>query len=233
MRPVQRGANHTVFAEYQEAKRDLIDRLGSYCSYCERLLPGGLAVEHILPYSNPEYSHLELNWENFLLSCINCNSHKKIIAKIVLDEYFWVHLDNTFLVLEYLSGGRIAVNPNLNEAQKQKATKTIAMFKLDLCPPEDLETRDPKARDLRWMQRKNVWELAQEERQELLTETSPSRRKATVEIAKSRGFWSIWMTVFKDDPDMLERLINAFAGTAKSCFDPVTFQPVPRVGGAI
>ncbi|BAZ83207.1 hypothetical protein PN497_01795 [Sphaerospermopsis kisseleviana CS-549] len=27
------------------------------------------------------------------------------------------------------------------------------------------------------------------------------------------------MTVFKDDPDMLNRLINAFPGTSGDCFD--------------
>ncbi len=233
MRPVERGENTTVFSEYQEAKRLLIDRLGMYCSYCERRLSGGLAVEHILPKGNPDYAHLELQWGNFLLSCINCNSHKKTIAKTVLDKYFWVHLDNTFMALQYLPGGRVAINSNLDEAQQQKAARTIAMFKLDLCPPEDLETRDPKARDLRWMERKFVWELAQEEWQELQTDDSASRRNSIVKLAVSRGFWSVWMTVFKDDPDMLERFINAFAGTAKSCFDPVTFQPIPRVGGAI
>ncbi len=232
MRPVERGENTKVFAEYQEAKRDLIDRLGAYCSYCERPMSGGLAVEHILPKGDAEYFSLELVWGNFLLSCINCNSHKKGIAKTVLDEYFWVHLDNTFMVLEYLSGGRVAINPNLDDTQKKKAARTIAMFKLDLCPPEDLETRDPKARDLRWLNRKNVWEVAQEERQELVQENTASRRNATAKIAVSRGFWSVWMTVFKDDPDMLERFIKAFPGTA-NCFDPITFQPTARVAGAI
>lgn len=36
-----------------------------------------------------------------------------------------------------------------------------------------------------------------------------------------------WMTVFADEPDMLNRLIDAFEGTrASGCFDPVTTRPV-------
>lgn len=40
------------------------------------------------------------------------------------------------------------------------------------------------------------------------------------------------MTVFRNDPDMRNRLIRAFPGTATNCFDPQG-APVPRPGGQI
>lgn len=40
------------------------------------------------------------------------------------------------------------------------------------------------------------------------------------------------MTVFAEDADMRQRLITAFTGTARACFDSAT-RPVPRAGGAL
>ena len=55
MRPVNRGAPPRAYARYGEAIGDLEDRLGIYCSYCERRIPVGLAVEHKAPKSlHPE-----------------------------------------------------------------------------------------------------------------------------------------------------------------------------------
>lgn len=53
-----------------------------------------------------------------------------------------------------------------------------------------------------------------------------------VETAKTRGFLSVWMTVFAEDTDMLKRFIYSFEGTCQSCFND-QFQPIPRPGGAL
>ena len=50
--------------------------------------------------------------------------------------------------------------------------------------------------------------------------------------ATGHAYWSIWMTVFKDDPDMLNRFIAAFLGTCADCFD-VQGKAIPRPGGRI
>jgi hypothetical protein len=34
-----------------------------------------------------------------------------------------------------------------------------------------------------------------------------------IDTVKAKGFWSVWMTVFSDDADMLDRLMVAFPGT--------------------
>ncbi|MEZ4852315.1 MAG: HNH endonuclease, partial [Bacteroidia bacterium] len=69
MRPIIKGAipkNNEgldiVFPDYKYARRYLIDRIGEYCSYCERKIEANLAVEHVQPKSlNPD---LELSWDN-------------------------------------------------------------------------------------------------------------------------------------------------------------------------
>ena len=40
------------------------------------------------------------------------------------------------------------------------------------------------------------------------------------------------MTVFAKDPDMRQRLIDAFPGTSNDCFDDQC-NPIPRPGGAL
>ncbi len=44
-------------------------------------------------------------------------------------------------------------------------------------------------------------------------------RRSIVDHATARGYWSVWMTVFIDEPDMRKRFIESFNGTCKVCFD--------------
>lgn len=41
----------------------------------------------------------------------------------------------------------------------------------------------------------------------------------TNELAPATGFFSVWMTVFSQHPEMRRGFINAFPGTAPDCFD--------------
>jgi uncharacterized protein (TIGR02646 family) len=225
MRPIERGTTIRVFTKYQQARGLLIERLGEYCSYCETRLGASLAVEHVQPKDpNP---HLELVWDNFLLACTNCNSIKGH-QTVVLTDYFWADRDNTIRAFVYSMGGIIEVNPNLNPTEQVKAQKTMELVGLERRPPIDVE-----ASDRRWNNRRMTWDAAQRSLKRLNDFDNPEMREQIVDTAKAQGFWSVWMTVFKDDPDMLERFIKEFPGTVVDCFDPVTFQPVPRVNGAI
>ena len=58
----------------RDAAPQLQERLGDYCSYCERQIETHLAVEHIKPKSHDP--GLRRAWNNFLLACTNCNSSK-------------------------------------------------------------------------------------------------------------------------------------------------------------
>lgn len=53
-----------------------------------------------------------------------------------------------------------------------------------------------------------------------------------VETVQAKGFWSVWMTIFKDEPDMIKRFIDAFPGTCDVCFDATQgYAPIARIGG--
>jgi len=231
MRPIERGSCPTdaagvpkVFSNYQDARGDLINRLGEYCSFCEARLGASLAVEHML--AKNLHPHLERDWNNFLLACTNCNSTKGS-KNLVLSDYYWPDRDNTARAFIYLTGGLVRVNTNLTDAEQQQAVKTLNLTGLDRIPGND-----PAMKDRRWLNRRKAWEIAERSLQHLKNNDMPSMREQIVDTATTRGFWSVWMSVFRQDTDMLERFINAFEGTCRLCFDD-QFQLVPRPRGAL
>jgi uncharacterized protein (TIGR02646 family) len=221
-RPIDSAGNSQVFTKYQEARGHLIDRLGEYCSYCEMPLKASLAVEHCQPKS--QHPKLELEWDNFLLACTNCNSTKGD-KDVSLADYYWVHIDNTFRAFIYLEGGLIRCHPSLTDEEKIKAEATIKLVGLD-----KISINDRERSDRRQSNRRETWDIAKRSRGRLQTNNTPEMREQIVDLAKAKGFWSIWMTVFKDDRDMLQRFIAEFPGTCQDCFDQLG-NPIPRAGG--
>jgi len=224
MRPIQRGETPCVFKEYQDASLFLIDRLGDYCSYCERYFPAGLSVEHILP--KKKYPKFELDWNNFLIGCVNCNSVKSSkdfeFSQILLPDR-----DNTFLALIYDSFGRVKANPDLPPEIQEKARRLI-----DLTGINNLSSKR-KSRIV--MQRREAWKRAMDAHsrlQEIDKSKELEERERIENEASDKGFFSVWMTVFADDPDMRRRFIKKFKGTATDCFD-ADGAPIPRPGGKI
>ncbi|BBO87500.1 HNH endonuclease [Desulfosarcina ovata] len=233
MRPVIRGnhptdgqGNDIVFNHYSKSRGPLIGRIGEYCSYCEMHLDSSLAVEHVKPKKhNPEE---ELHWDNFLLSCTNCNSTKGQ-EDVDLNEYLWPDTDNTFYALQYEEGGLVSPSDRLNgnPALKQKAQDTITLTGLDKQP-----VNAPAASDRRWINRREAWDIAVESKSDLVNNDTPEMRRQIIRSATARGYWSIWMTVFEDDADMRRRLIEGFPGTCNACFDANNgYAPVSREGG--
>lgn len=231
MRPIEKGNlpvdeenKPKVFSKYQDARGELIDRLGEYCSYCEMPLGASLAVEHAQPKTkNPD---LELSWDNFLLGCVNCNSTKGD-KDVLLDDYYWPDRDNTIRAFEYLKGGILRVNSSLINSQRERARKTMELTGLEKTPEND-----PARKDRRWLNRGKAWETAERSLKNLQINDTPQMREQIVETATSRGFFSVWMTVFREDSDMLGRFIAAFPGTCSSCFDSQG-HPIPRSGGEL
>ena len=237
MRPVNRGhiptdtsGNETDFHKYQDARGKLIERLGETCSYCEMRLGSGLAVEHVRPKKpdgvDENIIERELDWYNFLLACPNCNSTKSN-KDVVLDDYFWPDKDNTFRAFTYSEGGIITPSTELSAELQSKANATIELTGLDKRP-----LNDPKASDRRWIKRREVWDIAVRHKKLLSRNDTDDFRELMVCTMTGHAHWSIWMTVFQDDSDMLRRFVKALPGTADDCFDHDGI-PIQRRGGQV
>ena len=214
MRPIERGpipsigAAQKVYAQYADARGDLFERLGRYCSFCERPIKAGLAVEHVFHKdANPG---LEREWTNFLLACVNCNSTKGTKGFTRL-QLFLPDQDNTFRALMYSGGGIVSPNSTLSPPQKAKATRLIRLVGLDRSP-----TNDPQAKDMRWNDRREAWDKATRYRTKYQQDAVAV--DTVVDLCLADGHWSIWMTVFAGENIVIIALITAFVGTA-NCFD--------------
>src|ERR1035441_7545384 len=214
MRPVDRRAGPAAYTKYQDAGPDLQERLGAYCSYCERQIETNLAVEHIRPKTLA--AALQTDWSNFLLGCVNCNSSKGDTA-ITLTNYFWPDSDNTLRAFTYLRGGLLGPHPMLTPNLSTKAMATIVLLGLDKYPGNT--GREPTSADKRWLRRQEAWEIAERCRETLADLNTPRVRTLIIDVAVGRGEFSIWWTVFAGDSDMRRRLREAFIGTHPGCFD--------------
>lgn len=223
MRPISKGTAPRSYREYGDAQPDLIRQVGRFCSYCERKIPSSIAVEHKRP--KDIYPRYELEWDNFLLSCPNCNSAKSK-KRVTLSLYLWPDSDNTFWAFEYTQDGIVIPRQSLPRWIRRKASRTIFMLGLDKHPGHH---REPTDRDYRWADRREQWQKAVTAREQLKLYDTPDQRFMIIQFAKD-GIFSIWMEVFKDDVDMRQRLINAFPGTACDCFD-AHCKVVVRPGG--
>lgn len=223
-KPVDHAGNEKQFRNHKEARPDLIARIGQYCSYCEMKLDATLDVEHVQPKKH--HPDLSLEWNNFLLACKNCNS-TKLDKDVELDDYFWPDQDNTFRAFRYAEGGLIEPADTLDAVQTEKAMNTIKLTGLDKRP-----LHNPTASDRRWLNRRETWDIAMRTKERLSRNNTDDFRAQIVETATGHAYWSVWMTVFQDDVDMLKRFIKEFPGTAKECFDNEG-QAIPRPGGQI
>ena len=208
MRPVERGAAPRIYNNYRNAIEDLVNRLGPYCSYCEQRLPTGLSVEHVFPKSL--YGNRALDWSNFLLACVNCNSTKGNNDPL---DIFLPDRDNTLLVLSYFRGGFVRVAAQMDIDSTRRARGLIDLLGLDRHGAARWPR--PAPRDKRWRNREEVWNSAELCRKlfQSLGESGEARQ-LVVEAARGHGFYSVWMTIFESNAEVTRALIDAFPGTA-------------------
>ncbi|HBA67381.1 MAG TPA: HNH endonuclease [Methylococcaceae bacterium] len=234
MRPVRRGISPIAhdYANYQDAKPDLVARLGPYCSFCERPVLTQLAVEHIQPKGLPQYAHLIGRWSNFLLACVNCNSTKKD-KNVVLADMLLPDRDNTWVAFCYLPDGSIEPSVQANAVGLQAiAGDSLKLTGMDKAAINTLDENGKRVALDRMSQRMETWLAAEEAKNDI--QNNPDNlalRSYVIKLAQKTGFFSIWMTVFVGDNDMVSRLIEAFPGTqASGCFDVngVTISPAPN-----
>lgn len=215
MRPVERGVAPREYASYRDAIGDLENRLGEYCSYCERRLPVGLAVEHMAPKS--QHRDRELDWNNFLLGCTNCNS-VKYDADVADGDILWPDTHNTMLAVAYSRGGFVQLAGGLSPELQRRAQALLDIVGLERHIGR--EGRQPARRDRRWKDREEAWAAAERCRDRLeALDGSEEARDLVLEAAIGYGFFSVWFAVFDQHVDVKLALIEAFPGTAASCFD--------------
>lgn len=214
MRPVDKGtAPVAAYKNYADAAPHLEQRIGRYCSYCERYIATNLAVEHVQPKSLVQA--MALAWSNFLLACVNCNSCKGN-KPVALADYLWPDSDNTLQAFEYGVGGVVGPRPTLSAQLRAKAQATSILVGLDRVPGS---ASPPTQSDLRWLKRFETWRKANDALGRLARADSAELREQVVETATATGLFSIWWTVFAADADMQARLRVGFIGTCQRSFD--------------
>lgn len=212
MRPINRGNipirnGVTIeFTHYSKALPHLAERIGLYCSYCGKPIENVPEVEHICPKSVD--SSLSLEWNNFLLACRNCNGIKSAHPDNVNDfitDYFWPDTDDTFNIFVYESTGRIKIKDSMLEEEKEKADKTLRLTGLN----RPVQSRS----DNILLKRRKAWKIAEDSLNDFIECKTENMKNQIIRTAVSKGYWSIWMTVFKDENEILKRLIYSFPGT--------------------
>ena len=218
MRPVDKGEKpDKEYRCYADAKPDLVDRIGAYCSYCE------FPIEHV-----PEVEHKEskstggalIAWENLLLSCKYCNCRKLVkVSKGEKEQYIWPDEDDTFHAYSYVNG-----MPELNKDYLDKQEKTIQQraYKLFHLVQLNHIPTSPKDKDRRFFRRNEVFNVAEDElntwNKISVTNHKEEYKKTLIRLALATGFFSVWLEVFKDVPEIKRAFIDAFAGTNKKYF---------------
>jgi HNH endonuclease len=220
--PQNQAGVRITFEYYLDARQYLIEQICRYCSFCEMPILNMPAVEHIKPKNcegNPEkYANLRNHWSNFLLICAACNSTKGN-RDIKLGNYYWPHKNNTILAFEGITG-LIQPKGMLNPDQTIKAIATIELYGLNKIKDSS------NGIDIRFEQRLKVISQAIERLQEYQSNPPITTENNIIDAAENSGFWSVWYTIFNNEINVKQLLINEL-NAATNCFDP-NFNPIPR-----
>lgn len=215
MRPLNKRmftAHKPQYKPYGSAKNDLMQAIGSYCSYCERhSYSCGIDVEHIRHKSqNANRVYL---WSNFLLACKNCNSVKGVSG---VNSMYFPTVSDTFSILSYCWDGSVDINRAVLICPKaqEKAHLLIRLVGLDRRPGHP----NYSFKDKRWSDRRAIWALA--ERYLSPWRAGAIEAQVIADLAKLSGGWSIWMTVFNSESAVLEKLNSEFPSTRVKKFHP-------------
>ena len=218
MRPVVKDdGGERVYAHYRDALDDLANQIGLFCSYCEMPIKNAPEVEHVQP-KTPNRDLL-LEWSNFLLGCKSCNSIKSK-KPVNINEVAFPDMDNTFRGLSY-ENDRVCAAQDLDPHENRLILAIVELVKLHRHPSGALRDDRPSSGDRRFKFRREAWAKATRMLQHYLDRPGDSvlRNTITHELAPETGYFSVWMTVFREHPIVLSGFIDAFRGTARDCFD--------------
>jgi len=215
MRPIDKGTTLNTYAKYSEAKDDLRDTLGSYCSYCEMNISNGMDIEHISPNSKNET--LINDWDNLLVACKVCNRIKSDNNEN-RDGYIFPDTHNTAYAYAYrYTKTKVFVNEDLSESENLLAQATLDL--VDINREKDSTNR----KDDRYVARLIEWDKAEDSVKDF---TLSNGAEMTRQIGRSpSGFISSWLTVFKHHKEVKKEILSHTLGTDFSCFDN-DFNPI-------
>lgn len=247
MRPIVKldktdaAGNPTEFNPWTDAKPTLVDEIGCFCSYCEKYnSSSALEVEHICgkgctdATGSLKYDHLKYRWNNFLLSCKNCNTIKSK-KDIALTNPFLPHQNNLLHFITIGIGGTIQIKGGVSAADRIRVQAFLDLVGLDRDPSHP----DYSPKDDRWDTRLAVYDLAKRQLQKYTSTTPSTDIENIVELAKAKGFFSVWYYQFWHHDEVIDALINGitisgklikpFPGTHLSSFDSGNhFTTLPR-----
>ena len=224
MRPVNKSSWPTkgkrtpkplIFNSWKNAIPHLVGGSGKFCHFCEMRVTNALAIEHIMPKEH--YPRLRANWNNFILICNYCNSHKgdTIPVSPYKKNYYWPHLNNTLKAFDFNTAA--VVVPNIavltTNLEIQRAQNTINLYGLS-------KTNNSRGEsDNRWLERARALVLAIDCLQEYQLGMTTIRN--IVEFAESTGFFSVWLKIFNGISAVRTALINhpGFHLSLTNCFD--------------
>lgn len=208
--------------DYKSARNDLADRIGWYCSYCEMPVANMLEVEHVHPVNR---GGLELDWDNFLLSCRYCNGVKsdRNTSRI---GYFWPDTDNTTHVFTYSEDRIIEPISGLLPFHQRCAIDTIDLMGLNRTPHSHNEPTDA---DSRWIRRIEAWGIIHESYHDWLENQTEAFARQIGRTASGHGFYSLWIKRFAGIDTVIDAINQSFRGT----YQPAVLNEIPelRPGG--
>lgn len=219
MRPVLRSnkfntpSNPVEYNPWGDAKPDLIDEIGDFCSYCgKHLTRSALAIEHI--QDKDTHPHLKYHWNNFLLACVNCNSTKGTKDTALLNP-FLPHTDNLLCFIEVLNGGLLQVKTGVTGTNLARTEAFINLIGLDRHPGRP----NYSDKDDRWEYRLTAYNKATRQLQKYTSTPATTDIENITELAITSGFFSVWFTIFDAHDPVKAALITAFKGTNSARFN--------------
>lgn len=226
MRPVDKGESpYTSIEDYSEALPYLEGAIGTYCSYCEFPIFHVPEIEHVCAKSK---GGSLTDWDNLLLGCKYCNTRKaKKVTPDNVGDFLWPDKDNTALAYTY-QGGTPKINQSALEQidptgkRLSQAKNLFELVRLDHVPTLGEKDRRHYARNRAYelaVEALNDWKKIKYNTQNNTPEQMEPLKGQIIRNAQGQGFFSVWMTVFADEPDVLCALIEGFPGTNRSFYD--------------
>lgn len=173
-------------------------------------------IEHVVPKTKNR--NLVLEWANLLLGCKTCNTIKNNNndsreAYPFPDEY------NTAYLYEY-KNGKVQINEELSENEYEMAKKLFELIKLNR---EYNSSKRADDRDIARMHEYNKAKMSLEDYME-----APIPQMVNVISRSPEGFFSVWLEIFEDYPEVKKAILEAVPGTALECYDD-EYSPKKRI----